>query len=251
MTERRSEALGRGEDWLRIGPSTLRWDGATLVVEFAEVAAPLPRPVRGRVRLHAAAPGQLGFLLDAAGRHRWRPIAATARIEVELDQPRLRWSGPGYFDSNDGDAPLEEDFRRWDWCRAPLGQREAAGSAVLYNVARRDGTEHSLALRVHPSGAIEDMPPPPPAALPRSRWQLGRPTRADPGEAPRVLRTLQDAPFYARSMISTHLFGEPAVAVHESLDLDRFRAPWVQAMLPFRIPRALRGRRGARHTHGR
>ena len=27
------------------------------------------------------------------------------------------------------------------------------------------------------------------------------------------------------------------MAVHESLSLDRFRAPWVQAMLPFKVPR--------------
>ncbi|WP_254452553.1 carotenoid 1,2-hydratase [Roseicella sp. DB1501] len=236
MTERRSAALGRSDASLRIGPSALHWDGDVLTAEFAESAAPLPRPVRGRVRLRPEAPGHRGFLLDAAGRHRWRPIAAAARVEVELDQPRLRWSGPGYFDSNDGDAPLEEDFRRWDWCRAPLRR----GAAVLYNVVRRDGSAQSLALRVHPSGAIEDMPAPPVAALPRSRWWLDRPTRADPGPAPRVVQTLQDAPFYARSVIETRLCGEAATAVHESLDLDRFRAPWVQAMLPFRIPRALR-----------
>jgi carotenoid 1,2-hydratase len=36
------------------------------------------------------------------------------------------------------------------------------------------------------------------------------------------------------------MFGTPAQAVHESLSLDRFRAPWVQAMLPFRVPRARR-----------
>jgi carotenoid 1,2-hydratase len=28
-------------------------------------------------------------------------------------------------------------------------------------------------------------------------------------------------------------------AVHESLSLDRFQARWVQAMLPFRMPRTL------------
>jgi carotenoid 1,2-hydratase len=29
------------------------------------------------------------------------------------------------------------------------------------------------------------------------------------------------------------------LAVHESLSLERFRAGWVHAMLPFRMPRAL------------
>ena len=52
-----------------------------------------------------------------------------------------------------------------------------------------------------------------------------------------VRQTLEDTPFYSRSVIETGLFGEQVTAVHESLSLDRFQAPWVQAMLPFRIPR--------------
>jgi carotenoid 1,2-hydratase len=52
-----------------------------------------------------------------------------------------------------------------------------------------------------------------------------------------VKRTLEDAPFYARSQLSAKLFGETADVMHESLSLDRFRMPIVQAMLPFRMPR--------------
>jgi carotenoid 1,2-hydratase len=33
--------------------------------------------------------------------------------------------------------------------------------------------------------------------------------------------------------------GAVAPAIHESLDLNRFRARWVQCLLPFRMPRAL------------
>jgi carotenoid 1,2-hydratase len=33
------------------------------------------------------------------------------------------------------------------------------------------------------------------------------------------------------------VLGELREGVHESLDLDRFRSPVVQAMLPFRMPR--------------
>jgi len=62
-----------------------------------------------------------------------------------------------------------------------------------------------------------------------------RATRAD--AVPAVRQTLEDTPFYSRSVIGTQLLGEQVTAVHESLSLDRFRAPWVQAMLPFRIPR--------------
>ena len=55
-----------------------------------------------------------------------------------------------------------------------------------------------------------------------------------------VIRTLEDAPFYARSVVSAQLCGEPVMMMHESLSLDRFRQPVVQAMLPFRMPRARR-----------
>jgi carotenoid 1,2-hydratase len=55
-----------------------------------------------------------------------------------------------------------------------------------------------------------------------------------------VIQTLEDTPFYARSMLSTRLFGEAVTAVHESLDLDRFRTAWVRALLPFRMPRMAR-----------
>ena len=64
-------------------------------------------------------------------------------------------------------------------------------------------------------------------------------TRADAGCTPRVTQRLEDAPFYARSVISSRVSGQEVTAVHESLSLDRFVAPWVQAMLPFKAPRAL------------
>ena len=53
-----------------------------------------------------------------------------------------------------------------------------------------------------------------------------------------MVRTLEDAPFYARSVVSAKLLGEHVTLMHESLSLDRFRMPMVQAMLPFRMPRA-------------
>jgi len=37
--------------------------------------------------------------------------------------------------------------------------------------------------------------------------------------------------------VASRLFGEKVVAVQESLDLDRFKSPLVQFMLPYRMPR--------------
>jgi carotenoid 1,2-hydratase len=229
MTERGRGAVERSARHLRIGPSALDWDGAGLTVRFDERGMPLPRRVAGEARLTPLALPNRSFALDPAGRHVWSPLAPIARIEVTLRQPALRWSGEAYLDMNAGERPLEADFVRWDWSRARLRE----GAAVLYDVWRRDGTEGSLALRFDARGGCEPFAPPPPTELPRTGWRVARRTR---GEA-RVARTLEDTPFYARSMLRSKLLGEDTVSVHESLSLDRFRAPLVQAMLPFRMPR--------------
>jgi carotenoid 1,2-hydratase len=54
----------------------------------------------------------------------------------------------------------------------------------------------------------------------------------------RIAQTLEDTPFYARSVLrsgSSGAVSEPIM--HESLDLDRFKKAWVRALLPFRMPR--------------
>jgi carotenoid 1,2-hydratase len=75
-------------------------------------------------------------------------------------------------------------------------------------------------------------------ALPGTRWGLARSTRCD--EDARVVRTLVDAPFYSRSQLDIRVEGSCAPAIHEGLSLQRFRTTWVQAMLPFRMPRIAR-----------
>jgi carotenoid 1,2-hydratase len=52
-----------------------------------------------------------------------------------------------------------------------------------------------------------------------------------------VLSTLEDTPFYVRSLLRTQLLGENVTAVHESLDIPRLVSLPVQLMLPWRMPR--------------
>jgi carotenoid 1,2-hydratase len=229
MTERGRGSLDRSPTHLRIGPSMLDWDGAALRVRFDERGMPLPRRVHGEVRLLPIAMPNRDFTLDPEGRHVWSPLAPLARVEVALQDPSMRWSGAGYFDKNVGSAPLESDFVRWDWSCARLRD----GAAVLYDTWHRGGGDSSLALRFDAKGGCETFAPPARTGLQRTGWRVARRTR---GEA-RVERTLEDTPFYARSLLSAHLLGEETRAVHESLSLDRFRMPLVQAMLPFRMPR--------------
>jgi carotenoid 1,2-hydratase len=233
MTERGGAALSRTDDTLSIGPSRLIWDKGALTVSFNEVCAPLPRRVRGTVRLHPAAVTRTPFQLDAGGRHIWRPIAPRARVEVSLEEPACAWTGNGYFDMNVGDEPLERAFASWSWSRA----HRSSDTLIFYDVTRRDGAPAQIALRIGPDGGMESIAPPPIAALPSTGWGVSRATRGEPAEPPRLVRTLEDTPFYSRSVLAGRYGGESAEIVHEGLSLDRLRSPVVRAMLPFRMPR--------------
>jgi carotenoid 1,2-hydratase len=239
MTERGRGAVGRSDTTLRIGPSALVWNGATLTVRIDETTAPFPTRIKGVVKLHANYCNDRSWTLDPGGRHRWRPIAPLASVEVDLAQPNLRWTGSGYLDTNWGDSPLADAFVSWHWSRASL---PGGRTAVLYETNARAGSTAPLFLQFGARGDVRQLPPPQPVDLQTTRWRVARQTRAERGEA-RVIRTLEDTPFYARSLLSTRLLDASVTAVHESLSLDRFASRWVQMLLPFRMPRAFGGRR--------
>lgn len=238
MTERSHAAVHRETHSLSIGPSHVFWDGQALTVAVDEVTAPWPSRLRGAVRLTPRALAGRRHPLDAQARHHWQPLAPCARIEVDFAQPGLRWAGEGYLDSNQGDTALEQDFQRWHWSRASLaGPVGGPGTAVLYDVTPRHGLAAPLALRFDSQGGEHPFEPPPLAALPESGWRVPRATRCEAPHPAQVLHTLEDGPFYARSVVASQLLGQRVRAVHESLCLDRFRSRWVQALLPFRMPR--------------
>jgi carotenoid 1,2-hydratase len=233
MTERGARQVEREQSVLSIGPSTLCWTGDAMQIAIDEVCAPLPRRLRGSIRLMPAALCNRSVALDAAGMHRWSPIAPCARIEVSLSDPALAWSGSGYLDSNSGAGPLEDAFETWSWSRASAGDR----TLVLYDIKERDCSAHTMALQFDARGTVQDTEIPPRAALPSTAWRLPRQTHADAAQDVRVVKTLEDGPFYSRSLLSTRLLRSTAPAIHESLSLDRFRSRWVQCLLPFRMPR--------------
>lgn len=233
MTERRARAIARSRTNFTIGPSSLVWDGEALTIDIDEITNPLPSRLRGRVRVYPSNLTKRTFDLDPAGRHRWWPIAPSSRVQVDLRQPALRWLGEGYFDINHGDAPLERDFAGWEWSRASTRK----GTVVFYDTDPRDGAGKHLALRFDRRGEAEDIESLPQAPLLRSGWRIARTAHGDALQPVKITRTLEDTPFYVRSQLSAKLFGETADVMHESLSLDRFRSPIVQAMLPFRMPR--------------
>lgn len=236
MTERRDSAVVQSIDRISIGPSALEWDGHALTVHIDEWAVPLPRKVRGTLRVVPDALNAHRFQLDSAGRHLWCPIAPSARVEAKLSAPGLAFSGHGYIDSNWGTEPLEAGFTHWDWSRADL----VDGAGLLYDAFERDGTNRQLALHFKNDGSFESLAPPPRQKLKNCPiWRMPRTTLAPDTVSPRIIRTQEDTPFYSRSWLQTEFLGEPTLAVHESLDLDKFSSPIIRTMLPFRMPRRL------------
>jgi carotenoid 1,2-hydratase len=232
MTERTGAVLQRDADRFSLGPSSLRWDGRSLHIAVNERTMPFMGRIAGEIVLTPEAVLGQSFALDASGHHVWRPIAPSARVSVRMDAPGQSWQGRGYLDTNTGSRPIAEDFTYWDWARGDT----SAGAMIHYDVLRRDGTRLDLSL-IARGDRLEPVEAPAPVALRRTNWLIGRNARCDAGTRPHVALTLEDTPFYTRSIVKSRIGGEPVTLMHESLDLDRLRRRWVETLLPFRMPR--------------
>lgn len=242
LTERGQHQMRRGEREFHVGPSSLMWKTDGLHIAINERCAPFPWKLNGSILVEGNFREDFQYELDAYEHHQWGPIAAVARVSLDLQNPKVNWSGNAYFDSNAGSVPLEQDFISWDWSRvvSPTGDTD-----VWYDIDRRDGGKTLLGERFYGSGAVRSLlslPPYPLARAPLATgpiWRVPRTTRL-PIEETRIIQTLEDTPFYTRSMIATHREGMKCEGVHESLDLNRFSSRWVQTLLPFRMPRITR-----------
>lgn len=225
---RRAEVL-RGADHLVLGRNRIDRDDGGLTVTIDERTSPWGRPLRGTVRIDIAEYSPHRFALDGAARHEWWPVAPHARVRVALSHPELRFEGVGYHDTNSGTESLEHGFSRWTWSRSS----DAEGTSILYDVTGRAGDQRNIGVRIGPSG-LTPIDADQAAPLGRSRWGLERHTRVAPGAQAQLVRSLVDAPFYARSLIRTTQGDHAVLGVHEIVDLDRFVRTTTQLMLPFR-----------------
>lgn len=237
MTERTSRALRRDAASFAVGPSSLHWansqhwDGDDLVIDVNEITVPIPRKLKGQIRFTPACRQPTSFALDRGAHHHWWPYAPFGRISAQFSAPDLTWQGHGYSDTNTGTAALEKDFSSWTWSRTQTQD----GAILLYEPREKDGFESTIAVTCQKDGNITTFDPPPEVKLPNGFWGVTRETRSD-GPA-KLIQTLENAPFYTRSVVETMLDGTASIAVHESLNLDRFANPIVKMMLPFRMPR--------------
>ena len=213
----------------------MRWDGEALTITISETTVPVPSRLRGTIVVRPRMLGTRRFDLDGGGRHRWQPIAPLSDVCVRFDEPNVSWSGTGYFDTNDGDEPLEAAFRSWSWSRFDLERR----ARIFYDVVLRDGTERGLSLDVA-DGNVVDALALPYQAMSTTGWGIPRAAPCEATHGPVLLQTMETAPFYARSAIRCRIDGVEADGVHETLSLVRVASLIVRLMLPFKMVR--RGR---------
>ena len=230
MTERASAALTQSSTSLTIGPSAVRLTDDGLNIEIDERATPFGQRVRGVVQIQFAQCSDTCFELDDAGEHWWWPIAPLAQVQVAMERPELAWSGSAYIDSNYGARPIETGFSSWNWCR---GHASGQGCQIHYDAQLANGRNKQLSLSVDEAGSLRREAFPALQQLPKGPvWRVARPARL-PASRHMSVKTLEDTPFYTRSQVRV----EDREFMHESLDLRRFCRPWVQRLLPFRMPR--------------
>jgi carotenoid 1,2-hydratase len=234
MTERGASRLTRSSGHLAIGRSSVQKIGRDFQFNIDERGAPIPRAVKGELTLEPFERGCAPFELDRSAHHFWQPLAPVARVRVAFDEPAIRWTGWAYFDSNWGDSPLEDTFSRWDWSRCLEPER----TTVFYDVERRHDAPLALSIAF---GSVQDQPREAHIlgrqALPRTAWGIDSAVRCDQGQTPQRVLSLEDTPFYSRSLVAASQRGQPVTMMHESLSLDRFRSRWVQTLLHCRMPR--------------
>jgi carotenoid 1,2-hydratase len=234
MTDRGQSALRQTPSRLEVGPSMMRWQGDSLIIDINEISSlPLVSRIRGQIRVTPSAITSVELPLTEDGAHIWRPFGPKSHIEVDIDRPGWKWDGEGYFDANFGTRALEEDFSYWTWGRYPA----KGGATCFYDATRRDGSTLAAGFHFDADGTAHTIPLPPKVPIARSLWAVKREARSDPGFRPQQVQAMLDAPFYTRAAVETQLDGERTTGVHEALDLRRFRSPLLKPMLAVRVPR--------------
>ncbi len=230
MTERGAGQVRRSAEAIRLGASHIEVAAERLEILVDERTMPGLRPLRGRIGIDAPVSGNRSFALDHAGCHRWQPVAPVARCKVAFERPGEHWEGSAYLDANWGSRPLDDDFDAWHWSRL----HDGTSATISYQARETGGELRTLALQWQPDGSLVDAAVPDVVQLGGTAWRMDRPGLLP--ETARLVRTLEDTPFYSRSQVAA-----PGLCgIHESLSLRRFRAPWVRMLLPFRMPRLAR-----------
>ncbi|MEM6638298.1 MAG: carotenoid 1,2-hydratase [Pseudomonadota bacterium] len=230
LSEYNESQISRDTNTFALGTNRLHFDGTRLHIEICDRAVPIPRSVTGRITVTPTCVTNDPLTLDDEGQQKWWPYAPRTRLDVALTDPALRWQGQGYFDANSGTVPLPVSFRKWHWSRQHIGN----ATRITYHTTPKSHAGKSMSMVIHKDGRLEHAEPLEQYELPRGLWGMRRPIAA--AEPPTLIQTLEDTPFYTRSIVAAPKSAK-ALTMHESLSLDRFVQPWVQRLLPFRTRR--------------
>ena len=234
FTEFVREATHHGSDQLAIGENTFSLDGDGVTLRFSTRSPLIGAKLRGTVKLEPSALFDVTHGLDGAKKHAWFPMAPISRATVTLEEPKLSFSGEAYFDGNRGCEPLGAGFDRWHWMRGPAADKK--GSSIIYDAKDRGGNWTRFSRVFRPDGQSEVIALDNDQRLPRSRWLLERTTRVASDERAWLDRTLESAPFYARSVVSIRDGKDrERLAMHEVMDVSRFRRRLIQAAFYLRM----------------
>jgi carotenoid 1,2-hydratase len=233
MMEHGKQHVQRSASQLRVGPSNMQWNDNALVITVNERCAWLPFKLEGQIRIETNQFLNNPVVLSEKGSHYWQAFAPMAHITVSFEKPDIQWSGHAYLDMNWGDEPLEDGFKNWTWMRTI----HASEPIVVYDAELRDGTRKTFAAAFptdQSSLQIQDLSSDTKIhQLKKGFWRMPRSVHSK--TAPRLIATLEDAPFYMRNHVQLKLNDQDCEAIHESLSLDRFIHPITQWMLPHKM----------------
>ncbi|MHA7901277.1 MAG: carotenoid 1,2-hydratase [Henriciella sp.] len=234
MTERGRKSTIRARQTYQTGKSSVSFDGDQLIIDVDEICAPLPRRLRGQVKVNLPYRMQDAFQLDHNARHFWSPACPHAEVYAEFEKPGLSWRGHGYVDSNYGLEPIQKGFDYWDWSRTPL---KSGDTMIRYVTDPAKAPQRDLHLLIDRQGQTREVSGDPSLDLsPTGIWRIKRRAGSLGQHRPRIHQTLEDTPFYSRSILK-YEGGVSGLATHETFSGKRLRSPIVKALLPFRMPR--------------
>ncbi|ADO74833.1 carotenoid 1,2-hydratase [Stigmatella aurantiaca] len=211
---------------LRIGGSTLSYEGNRVRMEVEERTAPWGRPVRANLTLEPLTPLGTEVQLVPDLPHWWQPMAPRARARLEWVTEGQVLEGLGYHDTNHGAEQLGARLPGWRWARTHGGQETVVDYVLPGGVApvRVKAGEQGVQCEREAHGlAVPSMG--------RTGWGLRVPRHlhAGPlmvGEA----KLLESSPFYAR--VEARRNGLDTLG--EVADFRRFHLPYIRWMAHFR-----------------
>jgi hypothetical protein len=199
--------------------------------------------LRGVVSVHGSMrQANPSDIAAGAAAHVWTPLAPLAHgsYDLHVGSEQMRGSGTAYVDANVGDAPFcRFGIADWTWARAStpaetrivylVNGKRPEDAVYIGAIATPDGAMRTVGLRVRQACARR--------ALYGLRYLDELVLDADDGEFARlrVVRVVDDGPFYLRMLVELSFGGTTAVGWAEFVSPDRIDLARHRALVRMRV----------------